>query len=380
MGNTNNESSVEVIDSLSKNKTGTNKFEHMLSDYEYERPSKGQFLEGEVVRIEDEAIFIDVGTKRDALVSRKDINNLDGELLAELKRGDQLPVYVIQAPGGEDELLVSISKGLEQEDWDRAENYLTTGETLVLEAVGVNRGGLIVDFGRITGFVPNSHIPEIKNIKSREQVGVRKMDKIGTRLPLNVIEVDRERNRLILSGKVAQREVRFHRLQELKRGDIVKGRVVNIVNFGAFIDLHGITGLAHISELSWHRLGHPSEIISIGDEIEVLIKEVDHDKERVSLSRKALMPNPWDSIMESHNEGDLVEGSVTSIQDYGVFLKLAEGVDGLIHVSEIDGNPEEKLTIGQRVLVRIIEIDPRRERISLSHTRVTEEERLSWLM
>jgi small subunit ribosomal protein S1 len=361
-------------------KTGTKSFEYMLSDYEYEHPRKGQFLEGEIVRIEEEAIFIDVGAKHDAVVSRNDINNLDEELLANLERGDQLPVYVIQAPGEEDNLLVSISKGLEQEYWDRAERCFTSGETLSLEAVGLNRGGLVVSFGSINGFIPNSHIPEILNIRSQEQVEARKVDLIGKQLPLKVIEVGRDRNRLILSAKIARRDILLRRLRELNPGDVTKGVVVNIVNFGVFVDLNGITGLIHISELSWYNVKHPAEELSSGEEIEVMVIEVDHDRERVSLSRKALMPNPWDSVEERYSEGDLVEGVVTSIKNFGVFVRLSTGLEGLIHVSEMHGKPESTLSLGQTVLVRIVAIDPHRERISLSLKRVTAEEYLSWLM
>jgi small subunit ribosomal protein S1 len=365
---------------LSDVKTGTKSFEYMLSDYEYEHPRRGQFLEGKIVRIEEEAIYIDVGMKRDAVVSRNDIKTLDEKLLADLKKGDQLPVYVVQAPGDGDDLLVSISKGLEQEDWDRAERCFTSGETLELEAVGLNRGGLVVAFSSIKGFVPNSHIPEIRNIRNRELVEARKAELISTELPLNVIEVDRDCNRLILSAKVAQQEIILRRFQELTPEDVTKGVVVNIVPFGVFVDLNGITGLIHVSELSWHRVEHPSQEHTIGEEIEVMIIDVDPERERVSLSRKALMPNPWDSIDERYRIGDLVEGVITSIKNFGVFVRLATGLEGLIHVSEMDGNPQSTLTVAQTVLVRIVAIDPHRERISLSLSRVTAEEYLSWMM
>ena len=374
------ERSDDSTNTLSAEKTGRKRFEHMLSDYEYEPPRKGQFLEGEIVRIEEEAIFIDVGTKRDAVVSRNDINNLDEELLAHLESGDQLPVYVVHPPGDEGDLVVSISKGLEQEDWERAERCLTSGETLDLEAVDLNRVGLVVAFGSLNGFVPNSHIPGIRNVRSLEQAQARKVEKIGSQLPLKVIEVDRDHNGLVLSAKAAQREIRLRRLQELKPGDVLNGEVVNIVRYGAFVDLNGITGLIHVSELNWYRVKHPSEVLAQGEELELLIKDVDPDRERVSLSRKALMPNPWDSIEERYSQGDLVEGVVTFIKDFGVFVRLPVGLEGLIHVSEMNGKPEDTLTLGETVLVRIIAIDSRRERITLSLTRVTPDEHLTWQM
>ncbi|MFC1922829.1 30S ribosomal protein S1 [Chloroflexota bacterium] len=371
MGKTPIERSDDSTNTLSVVKTGTMRFEHMLSDYEYEHPKKGQFLEGEIVHIEEEEILLDVGSKCDAVVSRNDINNLDEELLADLESGDRLPVCVVHPPGVEGDLMVSISKGFELEDWERAERCLTCGETLDLEAVDLNRGGLVVAFGRLYGFVPNSHIPAIQNARNYQQAEVRKVEKIGSRLSLKVIEVDRDQNRLILSAEAAQREVRLRRLEELKPGNVLKGKVVHIVSYGVFVDLNEITGLIHISELNWHRVKHPSDVLYHGEAIEVLIKDVDLDRERVSLSRKALIPNPWDSIEERYRTGDLVEGVVVFIKDYGVFVRLSEGLDGLIHVSEMDGKPEDTLTLGQTVLVRIVAIDSHQERISLSLTKVT---------
>jgi small subunit ribosomal protein S1 len=375
-----NECSDNSTNTLSAVKLRTKRFENLLSDYEYEYPRQGQFLEGEIIRIEDEAIFIDVGTKRDAVVDRKEVNELDEKLLENLERGDQIPVYVIHSPRNDDDLMVSISKGLEQEDWERAERFFAEGETLDLEVVDLNRGGLIVAFDRLQGFVPNSHLPEIQNASSYEQAEARKSEMMGSRLPLKIIEVDRELERLILSAKDVQRELRLRRLKELEPGEILDGEVVNIVRYGVFIDLGGITGLIHVSELDWHRVKHPSEVLRHGEEIEVLIKDVDPNRERVSLSRKALLPNPWDSIEESYNRDDLVEGVVTHITDYGAFVRLSTGIEGLIHVSQMDGRPEETLAIGQTVLVRIIEIDAHRARIGLSLTQVTQDEYISWSM
>lgn len=381
MINAPNERNVDSTNTRSSAKTETMNIEHMLNGYEYEPPREGQFLEGEIIRIEEEAIFIDVGTKHDAVVSRSEMNDLDEEILARLESGDQLPVYVLHTPQDEGDLMVSISKGLEQEDWERAERCLANGEALDLEAVDLNRGGLVVAFGRIRGFVPNSHLSEVQNVRNQEQlVEARKEEKIGSQIYVKVIEVDRDNNRLILSAKAAQRETRLRRFRELKPGEVFKGEVVNVVNYGVFVDIDGIIGLIHISELDWQRVKHPSEVLAFGDEIDVLIKDIDLDRERVSLSRKALMASPWDSIEEHYCKGNLVEGIVVLMKDYGAFVRLPEGLDGLIHISEMDGKPEDTLTIGQKVLVRIIAIDSQQERISLSLTRVTQDEHLSWLM
>lgn len=361
-------------------KAATKKFEHMLGDYEYESPKEGQFIEGEIIRIEEESIFIDIGTKHDAIVSRNDLNNLNEDMRKDLEKGDQLNVYVVHTPRNEGDLMVSISKGLELEDWDRAERCQTSGEILNLEAVEVNRGGLIVAFDRLNGFVPNSHLPELKHVRNPNQAAARKAEKIGSHIPLRVIEVDQDKKRLILSAKAAQRAERIHRLREINPGDVLRGKVVNILDYGVFVDLGGITGLLHVSEFDWYRVNDPSEEIEFGEEIEVLIKDVDIERERISLSRKELLPNPWDSFDGRYSEGDLVDGIVSSLQDYGAFIRLPNSLEGLIHVSEMDGAPEELLSLGQTIPVRIIAIDLQRERISLSLTQVTQDERLSWVM
>lgn len=364
----------------SSRKGSTKKFEQMLGDYEYERPEEGQFVEGEIIRIEEESIFIDLGTKHDAIVSRNDLNKLNEDMLEDLEKGDHLNVYVVHTSRDEGGLMVSISKGLELEDWDRAERCRTSDEIVNLEVVDVNRGGVIVAFDRLNGFVPNSHLPELKHVRNPKQTAARKAEKIGSRIPLRIIEVDQDKKRLILSAKAAKQAERIHRIKEMNPGDVLRGKVVNTVDYGIFVDLDGITGLLHISEFDWYRVDDPSEEIEIGEEIEVLIKDVDVERERISLSRKELLPNPWDSFDGRFSEGDLVDGIVSSLQDYGAFVRLPNSLEGLIHVSEMDGAPEELLSLGQTIPVRIIAIDLQRERIGLSLTQVTQDERLSWVM
>lgn len=353
-------------------KTGPRNFEQMLRDYEYEHPRIGQFLEGKIVHIEEEEVLLDIGSKWNAVVDRKDINALEEEYFANLDRGDQIPVCVIDPPEAEGVLMVSISKGFEQESWKKAERCLKSGEVLDLKVVDMNRGGLVVAFDRINGFVPNSHLPELQGLRSRAAEAC-KVEKIGSKITLKVIEVDRNQKRLILSEKAAQYDGRLRRFQEINPGDVLQGKVVNIVDYGVFVDMKGITGLLHVSELDWYRVDNPSDELEYGDEIEVLIKDVDLDRERISLSRKALLPNPWDSIEENYSLGDLVEGVVTSFQEYGVFVRLSDGITGLIHVSEMDGKPDEIVTLGQKILVSIIAIDPQQERIGLSLSRVSQD-------
>jgi small subunit ribosomal protein S1 len=364
--------------------TQATKFEELLDEYEYDRPRRGQIVEGEVIRVYEDMILVDIGAKRDAVIPKSDLSNFNDEYLDNLSRGDHIPVYVFRAPTGDGELLVSLDKGLEQEDWDQAKEYYEDGTVSELEVVGFNKGGLLVRFGRLEGFVPNSHIIDIRRGVGRQERDTVKADMIGQKLECKVLEVDQRQTRLLFSERDAQQELRERRLRELEKGQVVTGKVVNLVNFGAFIDLEGVDGLVHISELAWERVGHPSEVVNVGDEIEVEVMDVDVERERVSLSRKVRLPSPWDQVQAKYKPGDLIEGKVTNVRDFGAFVKLQEGVVGLVHVSEIGfgggGNPKELVKRGDTVLARIMDIEPKKERMSLSMQRVTYDEQIAWMV
>lgn len=377
-----------TIDEQNGNHVETNEaalsFAEMLDDYEYKLPQRGQILQGEIIRIEDDAVFMNVGAKRDAIVPHTDLDRLDEELIQSLKTGNEIPVYVLRTPVGDEELLVSINKGLEQKDWTRADELIDEDETLELSVCGYNKGGLLVQFGQLEGFVPNSHVPDLRYSGAHAEMESRKAKRVGETLLVKVLEVDQQRRRLIFSAKAAHKEQRRRRLQNLEVGSTIEGRVANIVNYGAFVDIGGgVSGLLHVSEIAWHRVEHPSKILSVGEELEVEIQDVDVDRERVSLSRKAVIPNPWDTIEQRHNIGDLIQGRVTNIEDFGAFVEVQKGVVGLVHVSEIDiygpATIHDIIQPGDEVLVRIIDIDPYEERLSLSLRRVTSEEQIAWM-
>ncbi len=362
---------------------GQSQFEQMLDDYEFDRPKRGKIVEGKIIRIYDDMILVDIGAKRDAIVPRTDLGRLEDEVIEKFSRGDVVPVYIFRTGAGDDDLLVSINKGLMQEDWDRAKELAGTDEVVELRMSGFNKGGGLVDFGRLQGFVPNSHLMEIPRGADRKKMDQIKSTMIGTTIQGKVLEVDQDRSRLVFSEREAQQERRKKRLEELEEGQVLTGKVVNIVNFGAFIDLDGVDGLVHVSELDWERVDHPSDVLDVGEEIEVEVIDVDVERERISLSRKARLTNPWEKIVEKYNIGDLTEGTVTNVRDYGAFVELPEGVVGLVHVSEIgftgSGNPKELLKPGEPVLVRIIKIEPDKERISLSMQQVTYDEQINWM-
>lgn len=358
-------------------------FEAALDTFDYENPVRGQILEGEIIQIDEDSVLVDIGAKRDAIVPRKDLDRLDDELRESISQGDQIPVYVMRTGKVGGDLLVSINRGLEQEDWERAAKLLESGDVLHLPIIGQNRGGVVVRFGRLRGFVPNSHIPELSRDGGGDELKHQKEEMIGDELAVKVLEVNQKRRRLVLSSRAARRERRLIRLKELHVDSTLTGTVVNLVDFGAFVDLGGVDGLVHISELDWSRVDHPSQVLDVGQELEVKILDVDVDRERISLSRKALLPNPWGSLTEHYAPGDLVEGEVTNVRNFGAFMMLPEGVEGLIHVSEIGiigpGNPEDVVHPGDKVLARILDIDSDRERISLSLSQVSKDEQLAWL-
>ena len=359
-------------------------FKDFVDHYDVDKPQQGEILKGTILDIQESSILLDVGFKRDAIIPGQDLEKVDQELRQGLAVGDEIFVSVIRTPVGDDDLLVSLNKALAQKTWVKAEELAKSEELVELEVVDQNRGGLLVAYENLRGFVPNSHIPSIRRGMSTQKTGEIKAKLMGDLLPVKAIEVDQKESRLVFSARVAQKDQRQKRLKEIEVGTVIKSRVVNIVDFGIFVDLEGVDGLVHKSEIDWVRVNKPSKLFKAGDEIEVKVVGVDLEKGRVSLSRKALLPNPWHELVEKFNEGDLVEGKVISVLDFGAFVELKEGLQGLVHVSEVGyenaEDPKSAVRKGDQVLVRIMGIDPRRERVSLSMRRVPVSEQMDWMM
>lgn len=374
----------KIITTQTKINNQNNNFEELLQEYESVRPHRGQIVQGEVVELTEDTVLLDVGAKRDAVVPARELANLDETLFEDLSIGDQLPVYVTNTSSYDDELLVSIERGLEQQDWERAKEYLESKDTLELKIIGYNKGGLLLEFGRLDGFVPNSMVPGLPRGLSKQAKQTLKTKMIGDSLQAKVIEVDQPRKRLILSGKAAESLHRKERLEELEEGEHITGTVSNVVDFGVFVNLDGVDGLIHRSRLSWEDFEHPSNVLQPGDEVEVLIKDVDIERERISLDRRALLPGPWDDFAKEHNNGDILEGEVVSVRDFGAFIKLTEEITGLLHVSEllpgVTHDPTKVLSPGDEILVRIIEIDKEQERVSLSMRRLPQDDIANWVI
>lgn len=359
-------------------------FQEFIEHHDFKRPQRGDIIKGEILDIRENSILLDVGLKRDAIVTSQDIDKVNEEFLEDLAIGDTVHVSVFRTPVGDEDLLVSLNRGIAYENWVKAEECLDNSDLLELNVIEQNKGGLLVMFENLRGFVPNSHIPALRRGAKKQQMKEIKEEIIGEVLPLKAIEVNRKQRRLVFSARVAQKEQRRKRLEELAEGDIIESQVVNVVDFGLFVDLQGVDGLVHKSEISWERVYDPSKYFKVGDDIKVKVVDIDVERERVSLSRKSMLPNPWEQLREKYSDGDLVDGKVVSVLDFGAFVELPEGLQGLVHVSELGyanmGDPKSVVRSGDEVLVRILNIDPGRERVSLSMRRVPVDEQLAWMM
>ncbi len=354
----------------------------LLDEYDYARPQRGELREGLVMQIEDNGILVSIGTKREGVIPAQDLRQMGEEFLNGLNVGDTIQVYVQEPENRDGDLILSLTMVQVAKDWEYAEQLFKDGGITRCKVIGFNKGGLLVQFNRIRGFVPASQVAQLHGRTAAEerQQALQKM--VNQEIPLKVIEVDRERNRLVLSERSATQEWRKaqkHRLlTELQPGDVLTGRVNQLTNFGAFIDLGGADGLAHISELSWQRVNHPREVLQPGQEVKVVVVEIDRERERIGLSIRQLQANPWETIDQRYTLGQLVSGPVTNVTPFGAFVQVEEAVEGLIHASELDVDPQvqprDVLQPGQTVTAKVISLDRQRQRMGLSLRRVNEGE------
>ncbi len=360
--------------------------EDYLEQHDYTLPKNGDIRKGIIVAINEQDIIIDLGLKRDGLVPPDELAKLSDEERAELAVNDEIDVYIIDA-NHSSSLQVSIFMARLNQDWIEAEEIMKAGTVIEGEIIGYNKGGVIVPYGRLRGFIPASHLSGLSYgmAESKRQQLLAKMRE--QKIPLKIIEVDRHRRRLVFSQREAQKEweqkKRQSLIETLKIGDILTGKISGIRDFGAFVDLGGADGLIHISQLSWGRIGHPREVIKVGDEVKVAVLRLDMKKQRISLSRKKVMDNPWKSVQERYSEGQLVEGVVTRLVEYGAFVELEAGVEGLLHISQLSRNmvskASEVVSEGETHLLRVLGVEPKRQRISLSLKAVTINEQIDWM-
>lgn len=373
-----------IVTMSNENNTNEFNFEDLLNQFDYAEPERGQILEGTILSVGRDEIVLDVGLKRDAVVGRKDLVRLDDSLIEDLEPGQLIKIYVLQPYNEEGDLVVSINKALQQEDWSQASELMDNETIIQATVIDQNRGGLLVKFGRLMGFVPNSHLESVPTMNNNSpQLYEAKSGLIGKVLNVKVIQVEMKRNRLVLSERAAQQATRQERLSELSEGDILEGRVVNLTDFGAFIDLGGVDGMVHISNIDHRHVNHPSDVLSIGDEVTVRIDSIDIERERIALNRKAILPDPWQSFIGKYDLGDLMVGVVTNVVDFGVFVAAEAGAQGLLHTSRMTSlgasHPRDMFREGDEVLVRIVGIDTDQQHIELSIDDVTTQEQENWM-
>ncbi len=354
--------------------------EALLAEYDYERPKRGDIRKGIIVSMQPSEIVVDIGAKRECIIANSDYQKLLSEAAGELHAGDEVSVYIIKPEDRDGHLLGSLYLAQMEGDWARAEALEASGEIFEARVSGQNRGGLLVPFGRLRGFVPASHLVGPSSRDGDQPVALTHW--IGKTLPFKVIEVNRRRNRLILSYRAARRQWRPQQreslLETLHEGDTRKGIVSSLASFGAFVDLGGADGLIHISELAWYRVEHPSDLLKVGQEIEVYVLRVDPSRGRVGLSLKRLQPDPWTMVEGKYAPGQVVEVRITKLVDFGAFAEVEKGIEGLIHASELaDPAPArvgDAVQPGEVHLAKVLRVDAENRRIGLSLRAVTPEE------
>jgi len=327
---------------------------------------EGDLVNGTVVKIEHDEVLVDIGFKSEGVIPvrelsiRKDANPADIVAL-----GDPIEALVLQKEDKDGRLVLSKKRAEYERAWNRIEEKFNSGENVEGEVIEVVKGGLILDIG-LRGFLPASLV-DLRRVKDLTAY-------LGTEIEARVIEMDRNRNNVVLSRRVLLEEGRKNEraeiLEKLSKGMRLKGTVSSIVDFGAFVDLGGIDGLIHISELSWSHVNHPSEVVKVGEEVEVEVLDVDLQRERISLGLKQTTEDPWTKLVETYPVGTIVDGKVTKIVPFGAFIELGANVEGLVHISEMAmrhiDSPAQVVKVGDVVKVKVMDVNVERRRISLS--------------
>src|ERR1043166_9398394 len=344
----------------------------LVPDYESTFPeiNEGEVVHGTVVRVDKDEVLVDIGYKSEGVIPvaelsiRRSVNPLD-----EVALGDEIDALVMTKEDAEGRLILSKKRARFEMAWKAIERAAESGEPVNGRGLEVVKGRLLLDLG-VRGFLPASLV-DIRRVQDLDEF-------MGKELRCKVIELNRSRNNVVLSRRAVledeRKEMRQAILDRLNPGDVVEGQISNIVDFGAFVDLDGMDGLIHISELSWSHVNHPSEVLEIGQTVKVKVLDIDRDRQRISLGLKQTQTDPWQQVLEQYNEGDTVEGNVTKVVTFGAFVEILPGVEGLVHISELAQhhveNPREIVSQGDKVNVRILEVDADRRRLSLSLKRV----------
>src|SRR5438093_5863922 len=334
----------------------------------------GDLVEGEVVKVDRDEVLVDIGYKSEGVIPAKELTiRQDVDPSEVVQIGEKVEALVLQKEDKEGRLILSKKRAQYERAWNRIERIMKEGGTIRGPVIEVVKGGLILDIG-LRGFLPASLV-ELRRVRDLHPY-------VGQELECKIIELDRNRNNVVLSRRAfleeSQSEGRKKFLESLRKSERRHGTVSSIVNFGAFVDIGGgVDGLVHVSELSWKHVDHPSEVVSVSEEVDVEVLDVDLERERVSLSLKATQEDPWREFERKHATGEVIDGSVTKLVPFGAFVRVGEGIEGLVHISELSDShvdsPEQVVQVGQQVRVKVVDVDVSRRRISLSIRRVDEE-------
>ena len=358
----------EVIATMSENITEMNMMD-LMDDIEksLRLPRIGETVNGKVHQVTDKEIIVNMGCKKDGVIPKEEVTLEGDQKLTDLfKEGDEIQAKVIKTDDGDGVILLSKKKLEVNEHWNEIVEALENKSIINVKVVKQVNGGVIAAYKEVSGFIPLSQLSD-KYVENAEEF-------IGQELPVRVTRVDQKRGRAVFSHKIILTEEKEQRMKEvwdkLQVGDIVEGTVMRFTDYGAFVDLGGIDGLLHISEISWGKLKHPQEVLSIGDKVKVKILSMNDEKGKISLGLKQTTPEPWSVINEKYQIGQVVTGKVVQIKEYGAFVELEPGLDGLVHISEVAhkrvNDIADELTVGQTVDAKILDIDTERKRISLS--------------
>jgi small subunit ribosomal protein S1 len=331
---------------------------------------EGDVVNGKVVRIDKDEVLVDIGYKAEGVIPSNELSiRKSVDPAEEVELGEEIDALVLTKEDAEGRLILSKKRARFEKAWRRIEVAADSGEPVEGSVIEVVKGGLILDLG-VRGFLPASLV-DIRRVHNLDEF-------MGQTLECKVIELNRSRNNVVLSRRAVleeeRKEVREQILGRLEPGQVVEGKISNIVDFGAFVDLDGIDGLIHISELSWSHVNHPSEVVAIGDTVRIKVLDIDRDRQRISLGLKQTQEDPWQRVISTHRPGDVLEGAVTKVVAFGAFVEILPGVEGLVHISELADhhveNPSEVVEPGTNLNVKILEIDEERRRLSLSIKRV----------
>ncbi len=348
---------------------------------------RGDLVEGVIKSTSPTQILVDVGTPNDGVILADELERLNKRTLESLRVGEKLNVYVVNPQGRDGHVILSLNRAAEEMDWQRAEEFRQNQEVYETRIAGYNKGGLIVRFGRLRGFVPQSQMSADRRRVLGDQTPEEQWSgMVNEPILVKVMEVDRARNRLILSERSASRESRERRkenlISQLTVGEVRDGKVVSLEDFGAFVDIGGAEGLVHLTELSWQHVTHPREVLQVGQDVKVEVISIDTDHKRIGLSMKRQASDPWDTVATRYEVGQLVQGMVTKLTKFGAFAQLVDvpEIEGLIHISELSdkrvNHPREVVNENDKLTLRVVKIDVKNRRLGLSLKRVNSAEYL----